>query len=414
MAVIQRGETTAALRRIPFRLIATADDSAMTEADPTVYVRKNYGTASEGAGDVVELGSGLYYYQAAEEELDTLGVLTIEPSAEGAYSLAYDAYVVDYAPTSAGIEAPENFSNFALDSSGRVLLQPTQAGVTIPTVTTVTDGAKSTALATVDSVVDAIKAVTDNLPDSGALTSISSAISGLNDLDSTAVQTAVSAALTAYSAAKAADVTDAVGDLNDLDSAAVQAAVAAALTAYEAAKSSDVTSAVANLATAQDVSDAQTAIIAHGDSNWTGAGSGGDSAGTIAEAVRTELSPELGRIDVAISSRLAASGYTAPDNDGITAARSAAESVDAKLTADRLAQLDKELSTFDPAADPVVLDTSQEIIAGVTMGDLLLGKVSIVADGDGGITVSDADGTEIFAGSYQVNEDGTVSVQVAT
>src|SRR5690606_644866 len=98
-----------------------------------------------------------------------------------------------------------------------------------------------------------------------------------------------------------------------------------------------------------------------------------------------------------ISSRLAASGYTAPDNDGITAARSAAESVDAKLTADRLAQLDKELSTFDPAADPVVLDTSQEIIAGVTMGDLLLGKVSIVADGDGGITVSDADGTEIFA-----------------
>jgi hypothetical protein len=39
----------------------------------------------------------------------------------------------------------------------------------------------------------------------------------------------------------------------------------------------------------------------------------------IATAVRTELATELARIDVTISSRLAAAGYTAPDNATITA-----------------------------------------------------------------------------------------------
>src|SRR3990172_4920168 len=35
---------------------------------------------------------------------------------------------------------PTNFSSQSIDTSGRVLLQPTQTGVTIPTVTTVTNG----------------------------------------------------------------------------------------------------------------------------------------------------------------------------------------------------------------------------------------------------------------------------------
>lgn len=39
----------------------------------------------------------------------------------------------------------------------------------------------------------------------------------------------------------------------------------------------------------------------------------------IGQAVRAELSTELGRIDATISTRLAAAGYTAPDNSGIAA-----------------------------------------------------------------------------------------------
>jgi hypothetical protein len=43
-----------------------------------------------------------------------------------------------------------------------------------------------------------------------------------------------------------------------------------------------------------------------------------DAAAEIAAAVRTELTTELGRVDVAISTRLAAANYTAPDNAGIS------------------------------------------------------------------------------------------------
>lgn len=43
------------------------------------------------------------------------------------------------------------------------------------------------------------------------------------------------------------------------------------------------------------------------------------SASTVASAVRTELSTELARIDVATSTRLASAGYTAPDNASIAA-----------------------------------------------------------------------------------------------
>jgi hypothetical protein len=43
-----------------------------------------------------------------------------------------------------------------------------------------------------------------------------------------------------------------------------------------------------------------------------------DAAAEIAAAVRTELTTELGRVDVAVSTRLATAGYTAPDNAGIS------------------------------------------------------------------------------------------------
>jgi hypothetical protein len=43
-----------------------------------------------------------------------------------------------------------------------------------------------------------------------------------------------------------------------------------------------------------------------------------DAAAEIAAAVRTELTIELGRVDVAVSTRLATAGYTAPDNAGIS------------------------------------------------------------------------------------------------
>lgn len=45
----------------------------------------------------------------------------------------------------------------------------------------------------------------------------------------------------------------------------------------------------------------------------------------IATAVRTELATELAHLDADVSTRLAAAGYTAPDNAGIAALPTLAE-----------------------------------------------------------------------------------------
>lgn len=55
------------------------------------------------------------------------------------------------------------------------------------------------------------------------------------------------------------------------------------------------------------------------------------SAATIASQVRTELTTELGRIDVAVSTRLASAGYTAPDNATIASIYAAVDTEIATL-----------------------------------------------------------------------------------
>jgi hypothetical protein len=59
------------------------------------------------------------------------------------------------------------------------------------------------------------------------------------------------------------------------------------------------------------------------------------SASAIASQVRSELSVELGRVDQAISTRLASSGYTAPANSDISAIKAKTD----LLNTDRLAQV---------------------------------------------------------------------------
>jgi hypothetical protein len=60
---------------------------------------------------------------------------------------------------------------------------------------------------------------------------------------------------------------------------------------------------------------------------------GSPTATQTADAVRTELTTELGRIDAAISSRLAADDYETPDNAAAQAAQAAAEIVAALVDA---------------------------------------------------------------------------------
>jgi hypothetical protein len=456
MHVMQQGETTAALRRIPFRLIAMADDSAMTGETPTVAIRKNYGASAAGEGTVTELAGGLYYYEATADELDTLGTLTIIPAAEGAYSIAYDVAVVEFAPTEAGIDAPENFDALVISESGVVdgnVVQISGDSGAADNLEAAADGTGYNlggGSVVVASVTGAVGSVTGNVGGNvagsvGSVTTVSDKTGyALTSGERTAIGTAVWASSTRTLSSFGSLVSDIATAVWGATSRTLSAiSDSAGITTLLSRLSSERASALGYLdapvstrATSSDVSSTEAAIISHGDGNWTGEGSGGDSAEAIAEAVRSELATELGRLDAAVSTRLAASGYTAPDNAGITAigtatatilgdaaaARTAAESADGKLTTPRLAELDKDLvatgdlsglSTFDPANDSVQLDTTQEIIEGVTLGDLLLGKVSILTDGEGGISVVDADGTQLFAGTYEVKEDGTVSMEVA-
>ena len=59
-----------------------------------------------------------------------------------------------------------------------------------------------------------------------------------------------------------------------------------------------------------------------------------NAAAEVATAVRTELAIELGRIDVASSSRLASSAYTAPDNAGITLIKTVTDRLNTGLVQD--------------------------------------------------------------------------------
>jgi hypothetical protein len=120
-----------------------------------------------------------------------------------------------------------------------------------------------------------------------------------------------------------------------LNSAQTQAAAAAALVAYDAVVPAD----LAGLATSANVAAAQSAIIAEvdaiptnplltTDTRLNNLDAAISTRGTLtAPQVRTELATELGRLDVAVGTRLAASAYTAPANADITAVKAKTDSL---------------------------------------------------------------------------------------
>lgn len=137
-----------------------------------------------------------------------------------------------------------------------------------------------------------------NIPDNPLLTT-DSRLNNLDSAISTRLATAsYSAPISAASIASA--VWNAVTRSLNVDVTLSSAQVTAIATSVEAA--------IINEADSQQVINA--IVQAIGNTNIT--------SGVIASAVRAELATELGRIDVATSTRLASSNYTAPNNSGIT------------------------------------------------------------------------------------------------
>ncbi len=106
------------------------------------------------------------------------------------------------------------------------------------------------------------------------------------------------------------------------------------------------------------------------------------SAVAIASQVRTELATELGRIDAAISTRLAAAGYTAPDNTGIAAIVSALVGVALE------ASLQTVLTRLGTPAVSVAADIAA-VPTAAENADGLLAR-NIAGGSNGGRTVTDA------------------------
>lgn len=142
--------------------------------------------------------------------------------------------------------------------------------------------------------------------------------------------------------------------LANLDAAvSSRAAPGAAMTlsaAYDAAKTAASQTSVDTLTGYVDTEVA--AIKAKTDNLPASPAATGDipSAATVAGQVRTDLTTELGRIDAAISSRLASASYTAPDNAGIAAVKAKTDGLNFTGT-DVKATLDGE--TVTPAAGSI-------------------------------------------------------------
>ena len=117
-------------------------------------------------------------------------------------------------------------------------------------------------------------------------------------------------------------------------------------------------------------------------------------------AERAALLDTLARLDVAVSSRLEASSYTAPDNASIAQAAADAATVASRLTATRAAHLDAPISGI-PAA---VWSHAQRTLTDLGLTGLGANPVVVHVQDDAGapllgqmVTVLDAAGTHVIA-----------------
>jgi hypothetical protein len=135
-------------------VLATDHITGATGLSPTVAVSKNGGSFAAPSGAVTEIGSGWYKVAGNATDSGTLGPLLLHASAAVADPSDSMFVVVAYNPQDAvrlGLTALPNTActtNASLltsgtgtdqvsASAGKLLLQATQTGVTIPTVTTV-------------------------------------------------------------------------------------------------------------------------------------------------------------------------------------------------------------------------------------------------------------------------------------
>lgn len=150
-----------------FLMVQSSDHiSALTGATPTVTISKNGAAFASPSGTVTEIANGWYKVAGNATDTGTNGPLALHATAaSGDPTDLVVAEIVAYNPQDAVHLGLSSLPNTAVTtnaslltsgtstdqisvSSGKVLLQATQSGVTIPTVTTVTNQLTAAAIAT--------------------------------------------------------------------------------------------------------------------------------------------------------------------------------------------------------------------------------------------------------------------------
>lgn len=405
------------------QLVSKTDGSAVTTGTTTIYVTGDGGTqaaGSVGSGACTHEGNGFWTYAPAQAETnyDHIGFTFVNSSAVNATVQVYtsypqtgDSYARLGAPAGASVSADVAAVKAVLPAalvSGRMDASVGAMASGVLTATAIASDAITAAKVAADVTTE----IQSGLATASALATAQGTLDKLDDTledDGGTYRFTTNALAQAPtgggSAPSAADIADAVWDealsghtsagsagkkLGDLtvalDASGVRAAVGLASANLDT-----------QLSAIDDYLDTEVAAIkAKTDNLPASPAATGDipSAATVASAVRTELGTELGRIDVATSTRLATASYTAPlDAAGTRSAVGLAS-----------ANLDTQLGALPTAAENA---------------DAILGR-NLAGGSDGGRTVKDAlrslrNKTSISAGTLTVcQEDDSTTAWTAT
>jgi hypothetical protein len=102
MLLIKQSESTAARRRIPFKLVDATDgftpEPGLTFSGAEIQVLKNGDTWTNAAGSATDKGNGSYDYEPTAGEVDTLGHIQVRINKSGAREFTALAQVVAFDP----------------------------------------------------------------------------------------------------------------------------------------------------------------------------------------------------------------------------------------------------------------------------------------------------------------------------
>ncbi len=297
-----------ASQKIGAQLVSATDGSAFT-GSVTVYVTGDAGTqaaGSVGSGACTHEGNGYHTYAPAQAETN------------------YDIIGFTFTGTGAVPATVQVFTSFPQTGDNFALIGATGSGLT----SLATQASVNTIDDFLDTEISAIKAVTDAIPNAGALTTIQA------DLDD--IQTRLPAALVS------GRMDSSVGAM-------------AANTITDAAIAADVTAVVA-------------------DSVWNAATATYGAAGSYGLLVETN-------IDAAVSSRLATAGYTAPDNASIAAILVDTAEIGAAGAGLTVLATAAALATVDTVVDSILVDTAEIGVAGAGLTALASAANLAIVDG---------------------------------